>query len=410
MTRIGWLDASSGVSGDMLLGALVDAGVPIGVLQAQLDLLGIPERIDLAVEDVVRGGLAAVRVRVDAAETATHRRLADILALLAPLETQIGTRAADVFRTLAAAEARVHRMPIDDVHFHEVGALDSIADIVGVVAGLNWLGLDSLVCSPIALGGGRAATAHGSIPVPVPAVLEVLAAAAAPALGGPADRELATPTGVALAVTLADRFGPMPALTPDRVGTGAGTWNPEGHANVVRLVLGTSGVGTSGVGTSGVGPERTPESAVVLEANVDDMDPRLWPNVISALLTAGSADVWVTPIVMKKGRPAHTVSVLATSGLADELSRLLVQLTSTIGLRRNTVEKLALPRETAVVQVGGAEVRLKIARLDGEIVNVSAEFDDVARAATETGRPEKRILAEALHEAHRLGYRQVQGN
>jgi uncharacterized protein (DUF111 family) len=205
----------------------------------------------------------------------------------------------------------------------------------------------------------------------------------------------------------------MPALTVDRVGTGAGSWDPEGHANVVRLVLGTAG--TAARASVSQGPEsagvlEAPESAVVLEANVDDMDPRLWPGVISALLAAGAADAWVTPIVMKKGRPAQTVSVLAPCDLADELGRLVLQLTSTIGLRRRPVEKVALARETAAVQVDGVSIRLKIARLDGEIVNVSAEFDDVARTARETGRPEKQVLAEALHEAHRLGYRPAQGN
>jgi uncharacterized protein (TIGR00299 family) protein len=411
VTSIGWLDASSGISGDMLLGALVDAGVPIDVLQSQLNLLAIAERIELTAENVIRGGLAATLVTVETAETTTHRRLTDVLALLDPLEMQIRTRASDVFRTLAAAEARVHRMTIGDVHFHEVGALDSIADIVGVVAGISWLGLDRLVCSPIALGGGRAATAHGSIPVPVPAVLELLATAAVPAHGGPLDRELATPTGVALAVTIADSFGPMPALIPDQVATGAGTWNPEDHANVVRLVLGTAeALDNPALEAPGNAALEAPDNALLLEANVDDMDPRLWPGVISALLTAGAADAWVTPIVMKKGRPAHTVSVLAAPDLAGGLGRLLLQLTSTIGLRRRTVEKVALPRETVTVRVDGAAVRLKIARLNGEIVNVSAEFDDIARVAAQAGRPEKQILAGALHEAHRLGFRPGGGN
>ncbi|MDH2416972.1 nickel pincer cofactor biosynthesis protein LarC [Nocardioides sp. CER19] len=393
-TRVGWLDAGSGVSGDMLLGACVDAGVPVEVLQQAVDRLGLPERVALSAEQVTRAGVGGTRVFVEVDETRHHRRLGDILALLEALEPPLRERAAAVFRALAAAEAAVHRVSTDEVEFHEVGALDSIADVVGAVAGLHWLGLDRLVCSPIALGGGRVRAAHGSLPVPAPAVLELLRGAGAPSLGGPIDRELATPTGVAVLVTLADGFGPMPPLVPELTGAGAGAADPESHPNLLRLVVGDASAGDS--------PVPAGEPAVVLEANVDDLDPRLWPGVLTGLLDAGADDAWLTPIVMKKGRPAHTVSVLASPDRADALARVLLTRTSTIGLRRHALDKLPLPRKSVEVDVLGSSVRVKVAWLDGAVVNASPEYDDVARVAAATGLPEKAVLAAAVHAAHEL--------
>jgi len=394
--RVGWLDASSGVSGDMLLGACVDAGVPVDVLQQAIDRLGLPETVLLAAESVTRAGIGGTRVHVDVAESRHHRRLDDILTLLDALDQPVRDRAAAVFRTLAVAEAAVHRVSPDEVEFHEVGALDSIADVVGAVAGLHWLGLDRLVCTPIALGGGRVRAAHGSLPVPVPAVLELLRGAGVPSVGGPIERELATPTGVALVVTLADGFGPLPSLRPELTGAGAGKADPEGHPNLLRLVVGEAFEASAG-------PVSPPlESACVLEANVDDLDPRLWPGVLTALLAAGADDAWLTPIVMKKGRPAHTVSVLARPDRADALARVLLTHTSTIGLRRHTLEKLPLPRESVSVDVLGSTVRVKLARLDGVVVSATPEYDDIARVAAARGVPEKAVLAAAVHAAHEL--------
>jgi hypothetical protein len=201
-------------------------------------------------------------------------------------------------------------------------------------------------------------------------------------LGGPVDVELATPTGVALMTALADEFGPLPSGTPVHIGTGAGSRDPDGHANVTRLVVGES--------TDDVTTEATTE--VVLEANVDDLDPRLWPQVLTDLLAAGASDAWLTPILMKKGRPAHTLSVLADPAQADALERIVLTHTSTIGVRRYPVGKRALPRETVEVEVYGAPVRVKIARLDGKIVNAAPEYDDVARVAAEHDLPAKLVL------------------
>lgn len=392
MSRIGWIDATSGVSGDMLLGACVDAGVELGLIQATIDRLDLPERIVFEAEHVQRGGLRGSRVHVRAPSTRHRRTLPDVLHLLRRADPAVGDTASAVFRALAGAESRVHGVPVDSVHFHEVGALDSIADVLGVVFALRSLELDTLVCSPIALGGGRADTEHGSLPVPGPAVLELLNAHRAPALGGPIDVELATPTGVALMVTLAAAFGPMPAMATQTVGVGAGGRDPAGHPNITRLVVGEgSPVADASNGSGGV----TVGPAVVLETNVDDLDPRVWPEVLAALLTAGASDAWLTPIAMKKGRPAHTLSVLADPADADRLARLVFAQTSTIGLRRHVIDKLALPREIVSVRVRGSSVRVKLARLDGQVVNAVPEWDDVACLAVERGVPAGVVLDEA---------------
>jgi pyridinium-3,5-bisthiocarboxylic acid mononucleotide nickel chelatase len=404
--RTGWLDASGGISGDMLLGACLDAGAGLGVLQRAIDGLRLPERIEITAERVQRGGLAAVRAHVTAEAAQRARSLGDILDLLgaADLDDAVRDRAGQVFRALAEAEALVHGQPVREVHFHEVGALDSLADVVGAVAGLQALGVERLVCSPIALGGGRIATAHGTIPLPGPAVLELLRAAGAPGAGGPEQLELATPTGVAVAVTLAAQFGPMPPIRPERIGTGAGHRDPPGHANVTRLVIGAADPAADEDGlpdestVSGAGPVTdkgtgpVTDTKVVLEANVDDLDPRLGPPVLAALLAAGADDAWLTPILMKKGRPAHTLSVLAAPVDAGLLRRVIFTHTTTIGLRQHAVDRTALGREIVRVQVPGGVVRVKLARLDGAVVNAVPEYEDVLAVAAGSGQPPKAVL------------------
>jgi uncharacterized protein (TIGR00299 family) protein len=379
--RIGWVDATGGLSGDMLLGACLDAGAELAVVRAAIDRLDLPERVEITGEPTQRAGIGATRAIVSTAESRHRRTLSDVLALLERLDPSVCEPAAEVFRHLAEAEGTVHRVPAGEVHFHEVGALDSIADVVGVVAALGSLDLDRLVCSPIALGGGRARTEHGPIPVPGPAVVELLRAHDAPGFGGPVDFELATPTGVALMVTLADGFGPLPELRPELVGVGAGTAEPEGHANLTRLVVGHP-----------VATDAAAVREVVLEANVDDLDPRLWPGVLSALMDAGASDAWLTPILMKKGRPAHTLSVLGRPEVVAELERVILAHTTTIGLRRHAVDKVALPRETVEVEVYGEQVRVKLARLEGEVVTATPEYDDVARVAALKGLPGRVVM------------------
>ena len=291
----------------------------------------------------------------------------------------------------------MHGVPAADVHFHEVGALDAIADVVGVCAGVVHLGTPRVVVSPVAVGGGSVDSEHGRLPVPAPAVVELLRDV--PSYGGPLDAELCTPTGAALLTTLADAWGPQPAMSVRDVGIGAGARDPEGHANVLRLLTGRP---------FEPGPDGLPQgpAAMLLESNVDDLDPRIWPVVIAAVLEAGASDAWLTPIVMKKGRPAHTLSVLVASDRVDGVRREVYRQTSTIGLREQHVGKHALHREMAEIEVGGHRIAVKLARLDGpgsQVVNVQPEFDDVVAAAELLGRPVKDVMTAAVVAARGLG-------
>ncbi|HEY0126341.1 MAG TPA: nickel pincer cofactor biosynthesis protein LarC, partial [Blastococcus sp.] len=353
---IGWLDLSAGASGDMLLGALVDAGVPLDVPARAVAALPV-ERIRLVSEQTSRHGLGATRVHVHAPPSPRHRTWADVRTLLtdAALPGPVRNGALAVFERLAVAEGRVHRVPPDEVHFHEVGALDALADVVGVVAGFEHLGLTRLTASPVALGSGSSRGAHGVVPLPAPAVLELLAGA--PVVAGPVPAEMCTPTGAALVAARVDGWTTLPPMRVERVGTGAGGRDPAELPNVVRLVLGEPG------NASALGP-------VVLESNIDDLDPRLWPGVLDALLDAGASDAWLTPILMKKGRPAHTLSVLCSPARLPAVEAVVLSATSTIGLRRSAVAKLALDRTQDRVPVLGGEVGVKVARSAGRVVNV----------------------------------------
>jgi pyridinium-3,5-bisthiocarboxylic acid mononucleotide nickel chelatase len=385
---IGWLDCAAGASGDMLLGALVDAGIPVATLQAAVDAVA-PERIELRVSTVQRHGIGAVKVDVLAADTATRRTWADVRALLtgAGLPEAVRDTALDAFARLARAEAAVHRVDAEDVHFHEVGALDAIADVVGVAAGLHALGLRELTASPVTLGsGGTARSGHGVVPVPAPAVLGILAEAGAPVRGGTAPYEMCTPTGAALLAAAVTGWGPLPSLTPSRVGVGAGGRDPAELPNVVRLVVGEK-----------AGP---PATAVVLSTNVDDLDPRLWPDVLDRLLAVGASDAWLTPILMKKGRPAHTLHALCPHETVDAVRAEIFRRTSTLGVRAVEVAKTALDRDTGSVTVGGERIATKRALLDGVVVNVSVEYEDVRRAADALGLPVKEVLRAATSAAY----------
>jgi uncharacterized protein (TIGR00299 family) protein len=370
---IGWLDAHAGASGDMLLGALVDAGVPLAVLQEAVDALGVG--IVLKAEPVLRAGLGATAVQVLADDDAGTRSWSDVRALLAG-----NTRALAVFALLAETEAAVHRVPVDQVHFHEVGAHDALADVVGVVAGVDHLGLDGLHCSTVSLGSGSTRGAHGPLPVPAPAVLALLRGK--PVQAGPSPHESTTPTGAALLAGLVTEWGPLPPMAVDRVGLGAGGRDPREVANVLRLVVGS--------------PLQGRRTAVVLETNVDDLDPRLWPHVLGRLLEAGASDAWLTPILMKKGRPAHLLSVLCDQSEAAQLRTVVLTETSSIGLRETRVDKHALERTESTVDVEGQAIRVKTAWLDGRPVNTNPEWDDVVTAAAALGRPAKQVLAAAI--------------
>ena len=384
---VGWLDCGAGASGDMFLGALVGAGVPLDVLQDSVDALGV-EPVRLIAAATTRHGLGATRVSVDCPDTDLDRRWPAIRDLIgtAALPEAVRHSALDTFGRLGEAEAAAHRVPIDQVHFHEVGALDSLADVVAGCAGLHWLaehrGLDRLTVSTVTVGGGVTRGAHGGIPLPAPATLAVLSRAGAPVTGG-VEYEACTPTGAALIAAHADDYGLMPTMVTETIGVGAGGRDPAERANVLRLVLGRP-------------VDETPGTATVLETNIDDLDPRLWPEVMTALFTAGASDVWLTPIRMKKGRPAHTLHVLCRDSTVAGVRAAIFAHTTTIGLRSIRVGKHALDRQYRTVDVDGETVSVKIARDGGRVVNVSVEHDDVVAAAAALSVPVKVVQAKAI--------------
>ena len=396
--RLAWFDAGAGASGDMVLGALVGAGAPLASVQAAVDALDV-EPVRLRESVVTRAGLAATRVDVQVPPSDVRRTWPDVRALLesAALADEVRSRALDVFARLARAESAAHGTTEDEVHFHEVGALDSLADVVGASAALHALRIDSAACSPVTVGGGTVRTEHGVLPVPVPAVVALLREAGAPVRGGAVEHEACTPTGAALLGSVVSSWGPLPAMTVDTVGTGAGGRDDERVPNVLRVLVGAPA--ESGGEPGGAGPLH---EAVLLEANVDDLDPRLWPGVLSALLSAGASDAWLTPILMKKGRPAHTLSVLTSPERLVDVRAVVYAESSTIGMRVHRVGKDALEREVAEVDVRGRTVRVKLARSGGEVVNAAPEYDDVAAAAAALGAPVKAVLAEAVAAAHGL--------
>jgi uncharacterized protein (TIGR00299 family) protein len=399
VTRVAWWHCLAGASGDMSLGALVDAGVPLETIQSAIDAVGV-EPVELSREPVTRQGVSATRIDVRTEASSVIRTWGNIRSLLeeAPLPEPTRKIALDVFARLARAEAAAHRTEPDQVRFHEVGALDAIADVVGTAAGLHALGVETITASPIALGYGMTRGEHGLLPVPGPAVLELLEEVGAPVYSGGVAAELCTPTGAALLAATVTQWGALPPMRIETVGNGAGSRDHDELPNVLRLVVGTAvepGTDPS-VGQPG-------ETAIVIEANVDDLDPRIWPAVLTRLFEAGADDAWLTPIVMKKGRPAHTLSVLCGDQAAEAVRRIVFTETSTIGLRERRVGKRALDRATATVQVDGVPIRVKTALLDGRVVNAIPEYDDVAAAAARLGRPVKAVLAAATAAAHDAG-------
>jgi uncharacterized protein (TIGR00299 family) protein len=385
--RHAWVDASAGVAGDMLLGALVDAGADLAQIQTAVDAV-VPGAVRLVARDVLRAGQSGTKVDVEVlTEDLPHRHWREIRTMVteAALPERTRARALATFGRLAEAEARVHGTSPEDVHFHEVGALDSIADVVGVCAALELLDVATLSAGPVAVGSGRIRTAHGDIGVPVPAVVQ-LSAGKRVLAGGRG--ELATPTGMALVVALSERDEDLPALVVDGAGAGAGTKDFPDRPNLTRVLLGTSTAGAASTGTG--------DPVTVLEANVDDLDPRLWPGVLDRLLAGGALDAWLVSILMKKGRPAHTLTVLAHPQHVPALRDLVFTETSTLGVRASDWTRTALPRGWVDVEVGDDAVPVKVGHRDGRVVRATPEFDAVQRLATRLDRPVADVLADAV--------------
>ncbi len=400
MSRHAWIDASAGVAGDMLLGALVDAGAELAAVQACVDAV-VPGAVRLTSRPVLRAGQSGSKVDVEVLTAdLPERHWSEIESMLADadLPHPVRDRAHRTFARLAEAEAAVHGISVAEVHFHEVGALDSIADVVGVCAALHLLGVESLSAGPVAVGSGRIRTAHGDIAVPVPAVVQ-LSTGWRLLAGGRG--ELATPTGMALVTALSECCEDLPALLLRAAGSGAGTKDDPDRANLTRVLIGDRAAPAAPPS----GPDT--ETLTVLEANVDDLDPRLWPGVLARLLAEGALDAWLVPILMKKGRPAHTLAVLTRPAAADRLQQVIFTETSTLGVRRSTWERAALDRgwlDVSLARDGDADfVAVKVAHRQGRIVSATPEFTQVERVAAASGEPVRTVLARAAAAATTTG-------
>jgi hypothetical protein len=380
--KIAYCDCYSGISGDMFLSALLDAGLDLAYLRQQIELLSIDERVDVRTEEVHKGAVRALLITVDVAESHHHRHLSDIEAMIegSGLPDGVKTRSLAIFRTLADAEGKVHGISPEKVHFHEVGALDSIIDVVGAAIGLHALGIERLYASALPYGSGQIRTDHGPLPLPAPATLEILARAHAPLVPSSTQSELVTPTGAAILATTATFQ--RPDIVLERIGLGAGRKDLP-WPNVARLWLGHT-------------PAELSQPLVLLETNIDDMNPQFFGGVMAKLFEAGARDVFFTPILMKKNRPATMVSVLAQRSEESILARILLEQTTTLGLRVQPVYRYESEREFKQLQTKFGVVNVKIKILDGRRIQAQPEYDECVVLAEQNGVPVADVYREAL--------------
>ncbi len=430
MARVLYFDCFSGIAGDMVLGALLDLGLPLRDLQEALGSLGVDH--ELVVRRVIRSGLSATHVRVEdhrpgadghddhrhgphehgsSTHTHTHthdhgheqhhheahahgshghRSLAEIVELIgrSALSADGKARAGAMFQRLAEAEAAIHGIPVSEVHLHEVGAVDSIIDIVGAVFAFEHLGIDDIVSSPLNVGGGTVDIAHGTFPVPAPATLRLLAGV--PVYGGGVKAELVTPTGALVVSTYARAYGPLPQMNVERVGYGAGTRDLPGAPNVLRVVIGERLAPPTAAGAD-PGPK-----VVEIVCEIDDMSPQLFGPAIDQLFAAGAVDVFLTPVVMKKGRAGTLLTVLAPPERRADLCTVIFRETTTLGVRYQTMAREVLDRAWVEVAVDGGVARVKVASRGGNVLNAAPEFDDCVRLAKATGRSVKSVQADVM--------------
>ena len=388
-------DCFSGASGDMILGALLDVGVPLDGLRAALGSLAV-DYGDASTRRVVRSGIAATKFAVHErrGESGTHihsrdnhhghHSLAEIAGLIdrSALSDAGKVRAKRLFQRLGEAEAAIHDVPIEQVHLHEVGSIDSIIDIVGAVFALEWIGADEITSSPLNVGSGTIQSAHGLLPVPAPATARLLAGA--PVYAGTVAAELVTPTGALIVTDYAHGFGPLPLMRIDKVGYGAGDRDFPGHPNVLRVFIGRTAA------------DRTTERVVVIECEIDDMNPQLFGTLMDRLHAAGAHDVFFASVMMKKNRPGVLVTALARPDQREAIIGVLFAETTSIGVRYHEMQRECLSREIMTVDTPLGPVNFKVASRDGRVVNAAPEFDDCARLAAENGLPVKDVQAMAL--------------
>ncbi len=384
--KLAYFDCFSGISGDMTLGALLHAGVPLDHLRHELSALNVPGW-EIRAENVWKNGMAAIYVHVDTQESHTHRSLSTIEALLqkSRLAPPVRDRAIAIFRKLGEAEAAVHDVPIEKIHFHEVGAVDAIVDIVGACIGFSFLGIERFACSPLNVGGGTAKMAHGVLPVPAPATARLLLGK--PTYSTGVQKELVTPTGAAIVATLCDTFGPQPLMSVSSIGYGAAMADLESQPNVLRLMIGDAAAQQEVNYT---------EEIRVIEANLDDLNPQVYGYFLERALAAGALDVFITPIQMKKNRPGTLLTVLCNPADEAKFQDLFFAETTTLGVRSHATQRRCLPREWETVTTAYGEVRMKLARVNGEVVQISPEYEDCRKLAEAKSVPLQSVMQEAM--------------
>jgi pyridinium-3,5-bisthiocarboxylic acid mononucleotide nickel chelatase len=406
VSRVLYFDCFSGISGDMALGALLDAGLPFDELKAALGSLALGDA-HVHARKVLRAGVSATKFSVhehagggashghdshdhedhghgSASHAHPHRHLSAINALIdtSALSAPARERAKQMFRRLGEAEAAIHRMPIERVHLHEVGALDSIIDIVGIAFAMDWAAADRVVCSPLNVGGGMVDSAHGRFPVPAPATVALLGNA--PVYSGAVQKELVTPTGALIATSYASSFGPIPAMSIERVGYGAGDRDEPDTPNVLRVMIGRAETAAP------------TERVCVIECEIDDMNPQIFGVVMERLYAAGALEVFYVPVQMKKNRPGTLLTVVAPPEQRSRMSEVIFRETTTIGLRFYQVDRECLDRQIVPVETPLGTVRFKIASRGGDVINAVPEFEDCARLAAANNLPVKEVQALAV--------------
>lgn len=403
MKKLLYLDCFAGISGDMFLGALIDLGVPQDVVRAELAKLGLPG-YSITVRHVVKQNIAATKfdcieevrhaqVLAKPHDHHAHRGYTEIAGMIdaSGLSEPVKRRALRVFRRIGEAEARIHGLTLEQIHFHEVGAVDSIVDIVGACVAIEVLGVDQVQASSPRLGSGFVQTAHGRFPVPAPATLELLKGVPVQASSDPV--ELVTPTGAALLAEFCDRFGPMPAMTIDRIGYGAGTRDLDKTPNVLRAILGE---------TVSVPADDEADTICVLETNIDDMNPQWFGDVMERLLAAGALDVFFVPIQMKKNRPATQLTVLCDTDDVEAMADIVLEHTTSFGVRIHEVRRQKLARALMPVATKFGDIQVKVGRRNGRIVTRSPEYDSCRQAAARHNVAVKVVYQEAQQQAENL--------
>lgn len=384
--KIAYFDCFSGASGDMILGALIDAGLSPRLLREELNKLRIPT-VQIKVRKVMKGGLSSTRVITEGKnEKKSHRHLKELLKIVdrSNLEAEVKERSREVFQRIASVEAGIHQQSVDEIHFHEIGGLDSVVDIVGAVWGLRKMGVEEVHVSKVNVGSGSVKCEHGILPVPAPATLALMKGK--PIYSSGIERELLTPTGAAILTTLGSRFGALPTLQVEAIGYGAGR-DDLPHPNLLRLILGTKTMPSG------------KENVMIVETNIDDMNPQFYDYIMERLLTMGVQEVFLTPVLMKKNRPATLITVICSVEKMSSVAEFLLRETTTLGLRWREEEREKALREILTLRTKHGKIRFKLARWEGKPINLAPEYDDCKRLALSGRVPLKEVFEEARREA-----------